>query len=72
MPCAEPPLLGDLVKSALEYVGISADSLGPWLSGCGCEQRRKRLNALDAWARRVVKGKVEGAVGYLRRILGEE
>jgi len=46
--------------------------VGRWLGGaCGCEGRRDRLNALGAWARRVLAGKREQAVEYLDRIIGE-
>jgi hypothetical protein len=65
--------LGDLVKKALETVGVTEERVQKLLGKeCGCKGRRERLNALDFWARRVVQGKVQGAREYLRRILGQD
>lgn len=66
-------LLGDLVKSALETVGITEDRVQSFLGKpCSCKKRRDKLNQLDSWARRVVSGKVEDAKRYLEGIIGSE
>lgn len=65
-------LLGDLVKSALEKVGITEDRVQSFLGRpCSCKKRRDKLNQLDSWARRVISGKVEDAKHYLDRLIGD-
>jgi hypothetical protein len=56
-PKRQPKLLGDRIKTALEAVGVTEDKVSKWLGRpCGCSKRRRKLNALDAWARRQVEG----------------
>ena len=64
--------LGDLVESALSAVGLTSDRVEKWLGGpCNCEERKRRLNSLSSWARRVISGKRERALEYLTGILDE-
>lgn len=49
------PLAGDLIKAASRRLG--ADRLARWVAArlgvdCGCEERRLRINALDAKLRK--------------------
>lgn len=64
-------LLGDAVHEALEKVGITDSAVARWVGSCrgNCEERRRRLNQLDAWARRVISGKVSSARKYLDQLL---
>ncbi len=65
-------MLGDAVHEALEIVGLTEVRISAWVGDCrgGCEERRRRLNQLDSWARRVVAGKVHRAREYLTKIMG--
>jgi len=55
-----------LVEGALSAIGITSERVERWLGKkCGCKERRDKLNALDAWARRVLGGNTEGAKEYL-------
>lgn len=61
---------GDAIATALSVVGITDDRIERWLGQpCKCPERREKLNSVDAWARRVVSGKVERAIEYLDRIM---
>lgn len=63
--------LGDLIESALGTVGITKDRVESWLGEpCGCGERKQKLNQVSAWARRILKGKVEHAREFLDGILG--
>jgi len=49
-------MIGDLVERALARVGVTEERVARWLGGpCGCAQRKAKLNALHAWARRVLR-----------------
>lgn len=62
-------LLGDRIHAALSAVGLTPESVSAFVGAeCGCRDRIDRLNALDRWARRVVAGKTERAVEYLKSI----
>lgn len=67
--------LGDIIESALSTVGITKDRVD-WISQewvgvpCGCEERKQKLNALSAWAYRVLAGKTHKADAYLTSITG--
>lgn len=64
-------MLGDAVTAALERVGITQERVSAFLRRpCGCAERKARLNALDAWARRVLAGKTAKALDYLEGIIG--
>jgi hypothetical protein len=51
------PLAGDLVAALCEKIGVAqavkavADFLG---RPCNCDERRRRLNELDRWARNLI------------------
>ena len=63
--------LGDRIGRALATVGVTDGRVERWLGGpCGCPERRQRLNALGAWAERVLRGRVERAGEYLRQLTG--
>lgn len=66
-----PKLLGDRIQSALNTIGVTEDVVSRWLGkSCGgCEKRRQKLNSLDAWARRVLDGKLEKAREYLEELM---
>lgn len=69
---SEKKLAGDFVEEALNKIGLSSAILGAWLGRpCNCEERRLKLNAIDAWARRVVAGRVDRAKEYLSLIVGD-
>ena len=64
--------LGDMLEQALTAVGVTKERVSEWLGKpCGCEERKKKLNELSAWAKRVISGKVQSAVEYLNNILQE-
>lgn len=64
------PLLGDTLESALTKVGITSERVEQFLGQpCGCEERKRKINQLDAWARRVVSGKLADAQDYLEKII---
>lgn len=65
-------LLGDLIETALSSVGVTSARVEEWVgSPCGCQERKQKLNALDAWARRVARGQVQRAGHYLAVIMGQ-
>lgn len=62
--------LGDSIGSALKVVGVTDERVTSWLGRpCGCPERRARLNALGAWAHRVLTGNTDKANEYLEDIL---
>jgi hypothetical protein len=64
-------MLGDEVAKALEYIGMSEEAFERMIGGpCACDERRRLLNGVEAWARRIASGRTEGAVAWLHRILG--
>ncbi len=63
-------MLGDSVKNALSLVGVTEQRVTKWLGKpCNCPSRVERLNALEAWARRVIKGHSDKAKEYLADLL---
>jgi hypothetical protein len=61
---------GDAVHSALEFVGVDEASVFALLGrDCNCGERQRKLNALGAWARQVIMGKVDGAREFLKKVL---
>lgn len=63
-------MLGDSLERALTRVGITHDRVENWLGKpCGCVERKEKLNALGAWAARVMSGKTERAHEYLARLM---
>jgi hypothetical protein len=62
--------LGDVIEAALTKVGITTERIERWLKvKCGCRERRDKLNALSAWARRIIHDKTDKASEYLEGIL---
>lgn len=62
--------LGTTISKALAAVGVTEDLVTLWLGEpCGCPERIAKLDAVGAWAERVVRGKVEKAVHYLNELL---
>jgi hypothetical protein len=60
-----PSRLGDVISQALALIGITEKKVSDWLGKpCGCAERREKLNALGAWANRILSGKVEKALEY--------
>lgn len=55
---AASPGLGDIVGQALSAIGITEERVTAWLGEpCGCPERKRRLNELGDWARRLITGK---------------
>jgi hypothetical protein len=63
--------LGDLVKKALDRVGITQERVAKYLN-CNCARHQARLNALGAWAMRVLAGRTEKAEEYLDRLTEDD
>ncbi len=70
------PPLGDAIQQALSSVGVTEERVSYWLGadsrGCGCSQRKEKLNALGSWAIRIIRGRTEKAREYLEQLLTEE
>lgn len=65
-------MLGDMIHNALDSVGITTDRVEKWLGKpCHCQERQEKLNQLDQWARRVMKGRIDKAAEYLDKLLSE-
>ncbi len=64
--------LGNLVKRALDAVGITQERAERLLGDCGCAENQERLNRLGRWAARILIGKVERAGEYLDSIAGDK
>lgn len=63
--------LGDIIAKAAAIVGVTEERLSAFLGKpCGCGPRREKFNQLGSWAYRVAKGKVDGALEFLDRIIG--
>lgn len=70
-PDAEEKGLGDLMEKALTTVGLTKDRVESWLGEpCGCKERKEKLNQISAWAKRILRGKVDHAREFLNGILG--
>lgn len=66
-------LAGDKVEQALRAVGITDDRVTQWLnSPCNCKERKDKLNQLDLWATRVLKGFKEKATYFLQCLMTQE
>jgi hypothetical protein len=62
-------MLGDSVQRALSLVGVTEQRVKALLGDCCCEERKAKLNALDAWARRVLRGNLKEAEAWLVRLM---
>ena len=63
--------LGDVVHDALESIGITEERVGEWLNkvGCGgCARRRRRLNQLSIWAKRIIAGHIEDTKAHIKKL----
>lgn len=66
-------MLGDFVESVLSLIGITPDRVRLWIGkDCGCKERKERLNALHAWAKRVMRGNVHDAEERLDQLTRQE
>lgn len=64
-------MLGDFVESALKKVGVNQERVERWLGRpCGCQERKDKLNALHAWARKTSQSTADTTLKWLNRILG--
>lgn len=68
--------LGDAVEQALTLIGITQDRVNQYLvkegETCKCDERKRKLNNISRWAKRVLRGKTEGAKEYLLKLTTEE
>lgn len=65
-------MLGDLIETALDTVGVTQQRVSKWLGKpCRCPEYRDKLNQLDSWARRIAVGKVAKAKHYIEEILAQ-
>ena len=66
--------IGDAIHEALQRIGVTDDRVHRWLGrDCtGCRARRDKLNALGAWAARVLGGRLGGAGELLDGIVGDD
>lgn len=70
MPCRKQ--LGDRIESALALLGITSNRVTSWYGKpCKCKERIQRLNQLESWAIRVLKGTAEKAEEYLENIINQ-
>lgn len=66
-------MLGDSISFALASVGVTQQRVSNWLGRpCRCPEYIEKLNQLDSWARRIVKGQTDKAVEYLNQLIGAE
>lgn len=64
--------LGSTISAALSSVNVTPERVEEWVGApCGCKERQEKLDALGRWAARVARGKVDGAMGFLRAVMGE-
>lgn len=55
-PVAKGHELGDLVKQALDKVGINEKRIKEYLGvPCGCTERQEKLNRLSRWVKKILK-----------------
>lgn len=63
-------MLSERITEALGIIGITDARVSKLLGrACKCPERRETLDRLEAWAKRVVGGKIEKAREYLENIL---
>lgn len=67
----KPIELGDTVEAALTKVGITKERVEQWIGKCCCGERKERLNALSAWTRRTISGRMESAKQHLESLMEE-
>lgn len=65
-------MLGNLIESSLKQLGITSERVEAWTGRpCNCKERREKINQLEAWARRVARGKIDQARNQLDQILSQ-
>ena len=65
-------MLGDLIESALQSVGVTSELVGQWVGKpCNCIERKQRLNALSNWAIRIMQGKNGRAKEHLEELISD-
>lgn len=63
-------MIGDTLAAALDTIGVNQRRVEYWLGKpCACPERIVKLNQLDMWARRVMRGRLEKAREFLEQIL---
>jgi hypothetical protein len=63
-------MLGTLIHDALAIVGVTPEWVETKIGvKCRCKERQEKLDALTAWARMVLGGKLSDAKNYLSKIL---
>lgn len=64
--------IGTKISEALAMIGLTEGSIERWLGRpCGCRERADKLDALGAWASRVLAGRVEKARHWLEQLTGK-
>ena len=62
-------MLGDSVEKALSLLGINKEGVELWLGKpCQCKERQDKLNAIQSWAIRVIRGKTQNAKKFLSNL----
>jgi hypothetical protein len=61
--------IGDRIAGALALVGVTESRIERWLGGCGCGNRRKKLNRLSDWAESVTAETAAAAKQKLQGLL---
>lgn len=65
--------LGDAIHTAFSSVGITSERVERWLGRpCNCEERRRKLNQLGAWAKRILAGKTSEAKEHLDAMMKDD
>lgn len=68
----KPLLLGDAIKKALDWAGVTQERVARWFGSCfGCPAKQKALNDLHQWARDTENKPVEVALDLLAKLIGE-
>jgi hypothetical protein len=63
-------MLGDRIESALSRAGITPERVERWLGvPCNCEERKLKLNQLEAWAKQSLRLRIESSVRFVLSLL---
>ena len=69
----ELKLAGDRIEEALSLIGVTKERVEKFIGGpCRCGERQRKINQVDAWARRVISGKAKNAKKLLHKIIGAD
>jgi hypothetical protein len=63
------PLFGNMITASLKAVGVTEERVAKLVGGCGCSERRRRLNSLDEWARNAIKNNAKTARSWLENLV---